>query len=1611
MHSENDNAAEHRFQKLIEYSQDHITLVDAQGKILYSNPSIEQLLGYTVEEYVGLSGIDLLHPDDAPIVAQLLQTMTASPGMIQKIEVRGRHKQGHYIWVEATLTNRLHDPAIGAIVSTSRNITERREAQERLHRNETMFQRTFDQAAVGISHLAPDGRWLWVNQRLCDIVGYTSEQMLGKSFQELTHPDDLPAGLQATSEMLAGTMQTYATHKRYIHQTGRLIWVKLTINLVRDEQGEPDYFVSVVEDITSLKQAEQQLIQSEERYRHIVEDQTDLISRYRPDLTLTFVNTVYSSLFGKTPEELLGRHILEFVPLEEREWVAAHIHSLNPVHPIAISENRLILPDGTTRWFQWTNRITVDKAGEIVEYQSVGRDITELKRLEETAQEQRRFAEILRDSLALLTTSLDVNQILQQILEYAESVVPYDAASIILFEGDEAHVKYTRGFPADSEIFFKDYRFSIQTPKYESIYLHKQPYLITDTRSAPDWISLPVTQWIRSTIGTPIELRGKVIGLLIVDSAKPDHFQQEDVDKLMIFARYASLALENADHVTRLEQKVTERTAELNTAKERLEAILNSSMDGIVLTRADLRIRQSNAAFSQMFACDANNCFDQPLLDLVVPEDVVRIAAVLESVMNDHIGKRVEAHARRQNGTIFDAEFSFAAIYAKASESHGLVCTVQDITERKSREQQLRYHAALQENVSDAVIATDLELRIQSWNKAAEKIYGWTAEEVIGKSVSEILSTEYDSPEERERLRQELLEHNDWHGEVMQHRKDGEILYVLGSVDLFEDENGAPIGIVAVNHNITERKLAERALNVKREQEREFQLHLKALQEMTIELAQINELDAFYKRVVELGLERLGFERLGLLLYDEQQHSAIGTYGTDASGKIRMENQIRFDPSMRTGLLQRAIDHPEHLAFDENESIYDNAEVIATGWKAAALLWNGTHSLGWLTTDNAVHHKPVSQPQLDILTLYSLTVGTLLAQKQTQTALRDSEEKFRLLVEHAPEAIIISNAQGIITLINAEAENIFGYAREELLGRPIETLVPEKHRDSHRSHRQGYVGNPSVRLHGEVEGLSARHKDGTDFLADVHLSYVKTHDDLLVMSFVTDVTERKQTELALEKYASEVHDLYNNAPCGYHSLDKDAVFVQINDTELGWLGYDYQEVVGKMKLTDVLTPESVKAFQVNFHVLKERGWLKDVEYDLVSKDGSIITVLLSAVAVYDDDGNYLKNRATLYDITDMKVVLEAIRESESRYRLLAENITDMVIRLNLKAEYVYVSPSSQTVLGYEPEEMIGQSGFNFIHPDDLPAIQQAFIEAAGQRTPYAPLIARFRHKDGHYVWLEILGRTIWSDETGQPIEFVTSSRDITVRKQAEEALLQTLAKEKELNELKSRFVTIASHEFRTPLTAILSSAEMLIRYRARMEDEQINRKLNGIAEQVQYLANIIEDVLSLERMKSGKVEFKPAEMDLDLLCRDVIENFESHPEMANRLHYTNASVPSVNLDKRLMRQVIINLVGNAIKYSPENRPVFVSLKHQDNAIMLEVRDQGIGIPKDDLNHLYEAFHRAANVGTISGTGLGLSITRQAIELHGGTISIQSEVGVGTTVTVHIPLSPDASAAP
>lgn len=231
-----------------------------------------------------------------------------------------------------------------------------------------------------------------------------------------------------------------------------------------------------------------------------------------------------------------------------------------------------------------------------------------------------------------------------------------------------------------------------------------------------------------------------------------------------------------------------------------------------------------------------------------------------------------------------------------------------------------------------------------------------------------------------------------------------------------------------------------------------------------------------------------------------------------------------------------------------------------------------------------------------------------------------------------------------------------------------------------------------------------------------------------------------------------------------------------------------------------------------------------------------------------------------------------------------------------------------------------------------------------------------------------------------------------------------LEKEKELSDLKSRFIAMTSHEFRTPLTGILSSTELIETYGQKMSEQKKTEVFARIKRAITNMTRLLDDVLVISKSHESKLEFKPVMLDLTQFCNEIAEEMQLCTGSKNPINFVS-SFPNIvgKLDENLLRLILTNLLSNAVKYSPKGSRVDFELNNQAGEAVIQIKDQGIGIPLEDQSRLFENFYRAGNVNTIPGTGLGLSIVKQVVDLHGGQIAFSSEVGVGTAFWVKIPL--------
>lgn len=408
-----------------------------------------------------------------------------------------------------------------------------------------------------------------------------------------------------------------------------------------------------------------------------------------------------------------------------------------------------------------------------------------------------------------------------------------------------------------------------------------------------------------------------------------------------------------------------------------------------------------------------------------------------------------------------------------------------------------------------------------------------------------------------------------------------------------------------------------------------------------------------------------------------------------------------------------------------------------------------------------------------------------------------SNEAFQEIFQSMTEGIVAINKEGNILVVNRIAEEMFGYEKNELNGKNLEILLPERYRSNHLKHRIGFNQNPSPRRMGLGRDLLALRKDGKEFPVEISLSSSTANGNFIAIAFISDISWRKKAE-------------------------------------------------------------------------------------------------------------------------------EALKQSE--------------------------------------EQLI-------IYASELEKKVQARTE-----------------------------------DLNQTIEKL--EREVAERMKAEEEARKALERERELNELKSKFVSIASHEFRTPLSTVLSSISLIKQYTEKGDREKIEKHIQRIKSSVNHLTFILNDFLSLGKLEEGKVDAVMSDVNLQKLFTDIHEDMRLFlKEGQEILVEYEGEGDTILTDERIIRNVIFNLISNASKYSDRNKKIYFVSKLQSGNLQISVRDEGIGIPEADQKFLFERFFRASNVSNVQGTGLGLNIVRRYVDLLSGTIHFTSEYGKGSTFIINIPTTP------
>ena len=598
------------------------------------------------------------------------------------------------------------------------------------------------------------------------------------------------------------------------------------------------------------------------------------------------------------------------------------------------------------------------------------------------------------------------------------------------------------------------------------------------------------------------------------------------------------------------------------------------------------------------------------------------------------------------------------------------------------------------------------------------------------------------------------------------------------------------------------------------------------------------------------------------------------------------------------------------------------------------------------------------------------------------TGQKKTEEKFKALLDSAPDAMIITNQHGEIVLINRQTETLFGYTRDELLGRPVEILIPVDFRNRHQSHRKSYFANPKVRSMGAGLELFAIRKNGTQFPVEISLSPLNTAEGLLVSASVRDITDRKKEE---QKFRS----LLDAAPDATVIVNEKGVIQMINLQTDNLFGYTRDEMIGQP--VEILIPEELRNKHVHyrgsfFNTPKIRNMGAGIELNAIKKNGTRFPVEISLSPLQTEEGMLVS--ASVRDITDRK-------KAEEKFRSLLDAAPDATVIVNEKGAIQMVNQQTENLFGYSRQELIGQP-VELLMPRELESKHTQhradFFKAPKVRTMGAGIELNAIKKNGMRFPVEISLSPI---QTEEGLWVSASVRDISLRKGLEDELKKSNA------ELEA-FTYSVSHDLRAPLRGIIGFTAILEEDYSSKLDDEARRITSVIKSNTLKMGHLVDDLLSFSRM--GKQELTKARIDTTGMVNEIVNELSQQNKRDAAIHWNIHSLPLVNADRNTIRQVWINLISNAIKYSGNRKEPYIEIgsNNINGQIVFYVKDNGVGFDATYKHKLFKVFQRLHGPEEFEGTGVGLALVEKIVSRHGGKVWAEAAMDKGACFYFSLP---------
>ena len=617
-----------------------------------------------------------------------------------------------------------------------------------------------------------------------------------------------------------------------------------------------------------------------------------------------------------------------------------------------------------------------------------------------------------------------------------------------------------------------------------------------------------------------------------------------------------------------------------------------------------------------------------------------------------------------------------------------------------------------------------------------------------------------------------------------------------------------------------------------------------------------------------------------------------------------------------------------------------------------------------------------------------------------------------LLIDTANAPIFGIDNKGLVNEWNQTSEKITGFTKDEVLGNDlVQTYITEDYRESVKKV-----------LKNALEGKETANyefplfaKDGERVMVLLNSSTRRNAAGEItgVLGVGQDITEIDKLRTASESIAKELRQFIETANAPIFGIDAKGKVNEWNQSSEKITGFKKAEVLGKDLVETYITEDYREAVkQVLDNALKGKE-TANYEFPLFTKDGRRVMVLLNSSTRRNTDGKIVGVLGVGQDISQMDKLRTETEAVATELRQFIETANAPIFGIDADGKVNEWNQTSEKITGFKKEEVLGKDLVEtYITEDYRKAVKQVLDNALkGEETANYefPLFT----KDNQRVMV-LLNSSTRRDADGKIVGVLGVGQDIsqmdnyktnledTVKKRTFE-LENSLEREKELGKLKTSFVAMASHEFRTPLAAIQAATDVILRYKDKLSQEDIEKRLFKIKREVNDMKIMLEDILIIGKAESQKLQFNTIEQDLVDLVKNIVSDYQLTQEKEREVIYKiSMNKIMLNVDPKWIKHIILNLLSNALKYSEAPASVIIEIRQEENEVILSVTDQGIGFSEKDQESIFEPFHRGQNVGNVQGTGLGLSVLKTAIDLHKGKIKVESKLNNGSTFIVSLP---------